>query len=86
MGRPLKKVCEKDLQTLSELETITKEIHNLQKTLTTLTYYAIDEGIAQKYIANVLGRSVSDVKYLIAKRDKPEWFVKNRNFKGGDKK
>ena len=81
MSRPKAKIGEKDLQILSELETISKEIYNLQKKLITLTYYAVDEKIPQKYIAGVLGRSVSDVKYLIAKRSKPEWFIKNRNFK-----
>ena len=79
MGRPKAKIYETDLLILSELEVMSKEISNLQNKLTTLTYSAIDKKIPQKFIANALGRTVSDVKYLIAKRDRPEWFVKKNS-------
>jgi hypothetical protein len=86
VGRPRAEIYETDLLILSELEVMSKEISNLQNELITLTYFAIDKKIPQRFIANALGKTVGDVKYLIAKRDRPEWFVKNRNFKGGDKK
>jgi hypothetical protein len=86
VGRPRAEIYEGDLQILSELEVMSEEISNLQNKLTTLTYSAVDKKIPQKNIANALGISISDVKYLVAKRAKPEWFVRNRKFKGGDVK